>query len=677
MIMFKVKLKTRKHTQVLALACVTALGANLAHGVDWLKNGEKYIKEGNIPQAIEHFRQAGVEGSVKAFLELCKIYGAMEEIKIENVIKNKNILIENNSNNNILNNNQNILNNNNNLNFNNLNDKAPVSCKTPASYILNVLSAIVAAEKQWWKIHDELVNSGLKPENEEDQEGINVLVAKRQAALKEWEGIMHTEGYQAMKLLFKEKADIWYGVELYVKGSTGPIMAEDENKRKYLDHDDSTGVGIFQELVKGMMKNEVKKEKPNELMEFFNIICLKMADPKTFLEKKYDALAVKAEGLEEKWKNMRMFEKQKKNSEEQGKVFTNKFAALTELLNQVLDSQNTFSKEVKEKLNIFDKKFENFDKKIKTIEQKLVKQSLFGDEVEKKIEIFGNEFKDLDKKFEEREELEDKLENLKIIRSYKAPIDINDKKLMKYMESQQDLTKIDLSGCKELTDVSIVNLAEYCKGLTSVNLDSCSKLTDNSIKALAENCKGLIEVNLGACYPLTNSSIKALAENCKGLVSVNLSNCGQLTDNGIKVLAENCKGLVSVNLSSCSGLITDSSIKTLAENCKGLVSVNLSCCRQLTDDGVKALAKNCKGLTSVNLDNCSKLTDNSIKALAENCKGLKEIWVTNQYVYESGMNSQYCSFTIKKCIGLITEQAGNQLKEMIPEVEVFWRQYHS
>jgi hypothetical protein len=43
------------------------------------------------------------------------------------------------------------------------------------------------------------------------------------------------------------------------------------------------------------------------------------------------------------------------------------------------------------------------------------------------------------------------------------------------------LTKVDLWGCKQLTDGGIGELARHCAALTEVNLHGCKLLTDGGI----------------------------------------------------------------------------------------------------------------------------------------------------------------------------------------------------
>jgi hypothetical protein len=210
---------------------------------------------------------------------LCKIYGVAEGGNI-------------NFNNNILNN-QNINKIENEL-------KAPVSYKTPASYILNAMCAILAAERQYFKVYKDLLKC-----DENKKEETERLVKK---ALEDWEKmILKQEGRHAIEILFNGEAKLMKGFE-NLWGLTEPIVKGGD----CLQEENSKGVSILQKFVQIKTKNE----KPSELMEFFNELCEKMQDPKVFFEKGYDIFAAKAEGLDNG------FQKEKEIFE--NKIFKNK-----------------------------------------------------------------------------------------------------------------------------------------------------------------------------------------------------------------------------------------------------------------------------------------------------------------------------------------------------------------
>ena len=74
---------------------------------------------------------------------------------------------------------------------------------------------------------------------------------------------------------------------------------------------------------------------------------------------------------------------------------------------------------------------------------------------------------------------------------------------MKLVEAKKQVSEgeIDLSTQSDnVTDVSVMALAEHCPQLTNIYLDGCTLLTDVSVTALAEHCPGLRYIYLNGCH---------------------------------------------------------------------------------------------------------------------------------------------------------------------------------
>ena len=218
--------------------------------------------------------------------------------------------------------------------------------------------------------------------------------------------------------------------------------------------------------------------------------------------------------------------------------------------------------------------------------------------------------------------------------------DVSDAAAAQIAAQYVNLRVVDLSGCVQVTDVSIVAMAESCPWLKSVDLSgkdgwNPSKITDASIGALVGSCPLLESVHLAWCTLLTDASIVAFAGSCPLLKSLGgFFTIGEATFNGESGLTDaiidqvmlrpEAAELKSVNLRGCK-LLTDVSIVPLAGSCPLLKSVNLWRCKLLTDVSVGALAGSCPLLESVNLTFCKLLTDASIVAFAGSCPLLKSV----------------------------------------------------
>ena len=112
--------------------------------------------------------------------------------------------------------------------------------------------------------------------------------------------------------------------------------------------------------------------------------------------------------------------------------------------------------------------------------------------------------------------------------------------------------KMSFSGSSDITDTSVVALAEHWPGLKMIRLWGCSNITDKSVVALAEQCPGLKEIWLDECSNITDTSVVALAERCAGLTKITLIDCSNITDTSVVALVEHCPELTKIDLWGCS-----------------------------------------------------------------------------------------------------------------------------
>ncbi|KAJ8602658.1 hypothetical protein CTAYLR_004102 [Chrysophaeum taylorii] len=134
-------------------------------------------------------------------------------------------------------------------------------------------------------------------------------------------------------------------------------------------------------------------------------------------------------------------------------------------------------------------------------------------------------------------------------------------------------------------------------------------------------------VNLTGCRGITDDALKAIATSCSNLTSLDVSVCGNLTDDALKAIATNCSNLTSLDVSGC-GKLTDDALKAIATNCSNLTSLDVSWCRNLTHDALKAIATNCSNLmvlfakkcefTSLPVDTGDRLPELQTLSLSEN-----------------------------------------------------------
>jgi len=135
------------------------------------------------------------------------------------------------------------------------------------------------------------------------------------------------------------------------------------------------------------------------------------------------------------------------------------------------------------------------------------------------------------------------------------------------------LKVIFMNGCVELSDNSLIVMANHCPLVKSISLDNCINISDKSVTVVTHLCS-LIEKFSLRNTDITNKSIKAIAFYCSKLTILNVANC-YVTDNSLEFIATNCKKLQDIDLTGISGTISFEVMKMLTLNCPSLEKVHL------------------------------------------------------------------------------------------------------
>ena len=249
---------------------------------------------------------------------------------------------------------------------------------------------------------------------------------------------------------------------------------------------------------------------------------------------------------------------------------------------------------------------------------------------------------------------------------------VTDETMLSIAEHCTGIQSLSLNNCKQITDIGLVTISEHCSNLTSLKVFG-SSITDASIISISTHCTGLQSLNVGCHlhHQITNASIISISTHCPGLRSLVLSGCYRITDRSIMSISTHCTGLQSLNIdcdkttdasiisisTHCTGLeslhledcdlITDASIISLSIHCTGLLSLHLQGSDQITDVSIISISSHCTGLKSLHLEFCNLITDASIISISENCTGLEELFVADTDITDVSLIA-----IAKNCTGL-------------------------
>ncbi|KAG0453917.1 hypothetical protein HPP92_025221 [Vanilla planifolia] len=162
-----------------------------------------------------------------------------------------------------------------------------------------------------------------------------------------------------------------------------------------------------------------------------------------------------------------------------------------------------------------------------------------------------------------------------------------------------------------------------CHNLRKLELVGCRSITDDLFQALSENCPLLEELNLAGCFKITDTGITQLVCGCRQIKHLDVSKCGKIGDPGISRVAKACSSLSVVKLLDCCN-VGDKAILSLAESCHHLESLVIGGCRYISDDSVRTLVLSCyRSLRILRMDWCSNITDLTVSTVFSNCRRLE------------------------------------------------------
>ena len=185
-----------------------------------------------------------------------------------------------------------------------------------------------------------------------------------------------------------------------------------------------------------------------------------------------------------------------------------------------------------------------------------------------------------------------------------------------------NLQRLDLSGCKRVTDVGVLNLTASKSTLQWLYLNNVTSLTDASISAVVKSCLHLRELELSGLPFLTSIAVRDLWPVSRKLKALRLARCPLLTDVAFPAFMHtipshysetNEKPLPSRPMTLLEGL-PPLILSHIAENLRVL---DLGYCSQLTDRVIKGIVAHAPRIRALVLSGCSVMTDNAIDCICQ------------------------------------------------------------
>ncbi|XP_065518740.1 F-box/LRR-repeat protein 17 [Lathamus discolor] len=225
---------------------------------------------------------------------------------------------------------------------------------------------------------------------------------------------------------------------------------------------------------------------------------------------------------------------------------------------------------------------------------------------------------------------------------------VTDELLEKIASRSQNITEINISDCRNISDTGVCILAIKCPGLLRYTAYRCKQLSDTSIIAVASQCPLLQKVHVGNQDRLTDEGLKQLGSKCRELKDIHFGQCYKISDEGMIIIAKGCLKLQRIYMQE-NKLVTDQSVRAFAEHCPELQYVGFMGC-SVTSKGVIHLT-NLRNLSSLDLRHITELDNETVMEIVKRCKNLNSLnlclnWIIND-----------------RCVEVIAKE-GRNLKEL-------------
>jgi hypothetical protein len=104
-------------------------------------------------------------------------------------------------------------------------------------------------------------------------------------------------------------------------------------------------------------------------------------------------------------------------------------------------------------------------------------------------------------------------------------------------------------------------MAHHQNLLWSINLTGCWELVDQTILQVLTSFRGLKYVSLANIYSLTDQTMRALAGYTSELTALDITGCWRITDQGMNLVTEYCPKLQVLNVTDCRDITEQSLIR--------------------------------------------------------------------------------------------------------------------
>ncbi|CBY07292.1 unnamed protein product [Oikopleura dioica] len=124
----------------------------------------------------------------------------------------------------------------------------------------------------------------------------------------------------------------------------------------------------------------------------------------------------------------------------------------------------------------------------------------------------------------------------------------------------RSIRKLDFAECQRLDDLEKIT-KNFNPDLTHLNFSIIRGLTNNGIKHLAFNCRNLESIRIAGCPDLTDVAIQYIAGVCRFLKHIDISGLPHVSDRSVKYLKKGCRNMNYLQAKYSSSITKEAIVK--------------------------------------------------------------------------------------------------------------------
>eukprot|EP00238_Polyblepharides_amylifera_P010285 CAMPEP_0196595358 /NCGR_PEP_ID=MMETSP1081-20130531/80908_1 /TAXON_ID=36882 /ORGANISM="Pyramimonas amylifera, Strain CCMP720" /LENGTH=342 /DNA_ID=CAMNT_0041919903 /DNA_START=50 /DNA_END=1078 /DNA_ORIENTATION=+ len=239
------------------------------------------------------------------------------------------------------------------------------------------------------------------------------------------------------------------------------------------------------------------------------------------------------------------------------------------------------------------------------------------------------------------------------------------------------LESLNLNACQDVGEQAIIDLIKGPAGSTLRMLSFYwnLKVRDRTLKAISEHCSQLTDLNFSGCKYITDEGLHCLAAGLPKLLKLNLTRCPLVQSAALECCVAAHPSLTSLLLYANASL-TDPAFQAMAVLTQ-LTHLDLCGMQFMTDEGLAAIAA-CTQLSILNLSWCVRITDVGLCVVAEACQCLSNLsvygvrGVTDLLIQALARSCKASLHTldVRGCLG-VQGRAPEDLLLSLPNIECF------